>query len=314
MGLKVVRIDENRQAAYQEYVAGYNFAKHARAKNKQVSPEEEAQMSPAFKQGYRKGLTEGAVMEGPMDFMRGMAGAAGQKVAQSAPVQAVKRTAQAVQQGTRDVVQAGRTASANADFAKLVMQLAQSLAAYDKLKGAMPKQADAPQDDASAAPAQQPPQQQSASPEAFRTSQKPKGRMGQHGFEYTFNSFIQDMTGEQINEGMWDFVKGAGSAIAGKAREKINAYADKNRGWLNDVADAGRGIVQAGRDASAAGNARKAAEQLQQVEQQGKQLLAQVVAAMKKMGDNGRQVLGQAVKSLPPDQQQRVIKLVLHHA
>jgi hypothetical protein len=298
MSLKIVRIDENREAQYQEYVAGYNFAKHARAKNKQVSPEEVAQMSPAFKQGYRKGLMEGSVMEGPMDFMRGMAGHVGNKVAQSAPVQNIKR-------GVGDVVQAGRTASAVGDLSKQVQQLAQLMLQIGQLQKAAQQAAPAQAAPAQQAPAQQAPAQ-SASPEAFRTSGKPKGRMGQHGFEYTFSSYIQDLSGEQINEGMWDFVKGAGGVVADKAREKISAYAERNKGFLNKVADAGKEMWQAGRDASTAGDAKKAAAQLEQVRQQAKQVLGQIVAQVAKLGDNGDAVLKKAVATLPPQHQQKV--------
>jgi hypothetical protein len=303
MGLKVVRIDEEREQAYQEYVAGYDFAKHARSKNKQVSSLEEHQMSPSFRKGYRRGLNENAVMEGPIDFMRGMGGAVAQKAAR--PVQAIKR-------GVQDVVQAGRTASATGDFTKLVQQFAQLLVQRHRLKGMIPQQPTEPdQAPQAAAPAPQQTKPQSAAPEAFRTTSKTARFVpGKHGPEYTFNSFIQDMSGEQINEGMWDFVKGAGGAIADKARQKIDSYAQKNRGWLNDVVDASRDIIQTGRGASAAGDLKKAMAQLEQVNTQALALKKQLLDMMRQFGDNATNILGQAVSTLPRNQRDHVYALL----
>lgn len=304
MGLKIVRIDEDKEQAYQEYVAGYKFAKHARAKNKIVPPEEETKMSDAFRQGYRKGLNEDAVMEGPMDFMRGVAGAAGQKVGQ-----AVARPVQAVKRNVKDVVQAGRTASAVGDLSKAVQRLAQLMMMRDKLKAAVPQTAE-PQQTQQAAPA---PQQkpQSAAPEAFRTDNKTARFVpGKHGPEYTFNSFIHDMAGEQINEGMWDFVKGAGAAVADKARAKINDYAERNKNWLTNVVGAGKEVIDAGRQASAAGNAKKATAQFAQVDQEAKQQLTAIVDQITKLGANGQNALKQAISTLPRNQRDRLYQTI----
>lgn len=250
--------------------------------------------------------------EGPMDFMRGAGAMAGRKVAQSAPVQAVKR-------GVGDVMQAGRDASAAGDFSKAVINFAQLYAKYMQMKGSMPQQqepAAAPEQQAGtpAGPDVQAKQAEIAkarqsratppgAPEAFRTTQKPKGRMGQHGFEYTFNSFMQDISGEAINEGAWDFVKGAGAAVAGKAREAINTYANKPSIFKD--------MYSAGKAASQAGDAKKQAAEFEQVKQQTLQALQALVAQMKTMGDNGPKVLQQAVAKLPQDQQQAVMGIIM---
>lgn len=239
--------------------------------------------------------------EGPFDFVRGASAAAGSKIANSAPVQAVKRN-------VSDVVQAGKQASAQGDLTKAVQQFAKLLVKYEKLKGTAPQREEPTMDQQpeqqqqQAAPKQQAPQRH-ATPDAFRTTTKARGRMGQHGFEYTFDSFLQDLSGEKLDEGVWDFVKGAGAAVAGKVRDKINAYAEQPS-VLKD-------IYHAGKQASAEGNARKATQQLQNVEAETKQALKRVVVMVKQMGDNGQKALGQAGKALPPQLQQRVVRLVL---
>ena len=239
------------------------------------------------------------IEEGPMDFMRGASGAAGRKVMQSRPVQAIKK-------GVGDVVQAGRQASAVGDLAKQVQQLAQVLAQYDKLK-AMAGASNA-QD-----PSAKPEPQQSAAPAAFRTDAKPKGKMGQHGFEYTFNSFITDLANseEQLNEGVMDFLKGAGQAAASKASEKLQSYVGGKGDWLRNAVQGGKDIMQAGREASDTANVEKAAGKLEAVKQQGQVLLKAVVAAVRQMGPTGRNALAQALKNVPPEQQHRVMKLVM---
>lgn len=311
MGLKrIVPLGEGRQEDYEEWQRGYNYAKWLRAKNRVATPEEEATYSLPFKQGYRKGLNEAALSEGPMDFMRGMASATGQKVMQSRPVQAVKKQ-------VGDVVQAGRTASQVGDMSKLVIQLAQLAKTRQQLKAKL-QSAQVPGQEQQAAPAQQPAQQQrpaavppNATPAAFRTTEKPKGRMGQHGFEYTFNSFMQDVYGsEQLNEGVWDFVKGAGQAAGGKIADKLQQTFASRGAWLTNAVGAGKDIVNAGRQASMQGDLKKAQAQLQQVEQQMQALLKQIVASLKQMGDAAPNAVAQIVRGLPEQEQRAMAQLI----
>lgn len=59
----------------------------------------------------------------------------------------------------------------------------------------------------------------------------------------TFSSFIQQVSGERLDEGVWDFVKGAGAHIRDKAIDKINKYAE-GPSWLKDVVQAGKTASQ----------------------------------------------------------------------
>jgi hypothetical protein len=305
----VTRLGESKDAQHTEWQSGYQYAKSMRAKNKEASPKEEAAFTPAFRKGYRKGLTESIVSEGPMDFLRGAAGETGRKVANSGVGRAVG-----------DVVQAGRTASAIGEFEKAVAQFAGILAQRDKLKAAL-GQVSAPDEEqqrqeptmdtpAQAAPTQAAPAQPSkapanATPDAFRTTQKPKGRMGQHGFEYTFNSFLQATHGERIDEGVWDFVKGAGGAIGGKVRDAINSYGDRPS-MIKD-------IYTAGKKASAEGDLKAMHAKLAQAEAAAKAALTQLIMTAKGFGPKAQQAVQQAVAKLPREQQSRVGALLMKH-
>lgn len=265
--------------------------------------------------------------EGPMDFMRGMGSATGQKVMQSRPVQAIKRN-------VGDVVQAGRTASQIGDLSKAVMQLAQLLKQRQQLKsklqmqnvGQQPQQAPQQQQqrqEPTMNPAQQRPQRvpANATPAAFRTTDKPKGRMGQHGFEYTFNSFMQDVYGgEQLNEGVLDYVKGAGQAAGSKIADKLQQTFGSRGGWLSSAVNAGKDIMAAGRAASAEGDMKKAQAQFQQVEAQFQQvdaqaraLMKQIVDSLRQMGEAAPQAVSQIVRGLPQQDQQTIARLILNN-
>lgn len=231
-------------------------------------------------------IEETVVTEGPMDFARGMVGAMGQKVAQSKPVAAVKRQ-------VSDVIQAGRSASAVGDFSKSVQQLAQLIAQYDHLG----VQAE-------------PTVRQTQTAESMTNDADDRR-------PYTFNTFLQHASGEQVNEGLWDFVKGAGGAIANKARDKISQYAERNRSWLNDVADAGRDIVNSGKAASQAGDAKKAEAQRAnakaqqtQVGEQIRTMRQQVVTAYHQLGQNAPTVLAQALEKVHAAQRSRVASVI----
>lgn len=235
--------------------------------------------------------------EGTLDFIRGASRNVGQKVAQSAPVAA-----------TRDIYRAGQQASRTADFGREVDALARLIVQYDKIKAASQQTNQQPSDLVQrAAPTGQPQTGQpasSATPAAFRTTEKPKGQMGKHGFEYTFSSFVRDTHGEQLNEGVWDFVKGAGVAAGAKIRDQINNYADRAGSTLSD-------IYRAGKHASAQGDATRVESQLAQTQSAADQQLAKVVAATQQMGDNGLNALEQSLRKYPQVVQQRVHRLVI---
>jgi hypothetical protein len=251
-----------------------------------------------------------------MDFMRGMGSATGQKVMQSRPVQAIKRN-------VNDVVQAGRTASQIGDLTKAVTQLAQLLKQRQQLKAKLQMQnvAQQPQQQQAPQQQQQAPQQQKpagvpakATPAAFRTTDKPKGRMGQHGFEYTFNSFMQDVYGgEQLNEGVFDYVKGAGAAAGGKIADKLQQTFGSRGGWLTSAVNAGKDIMAAGRAASAAGDLKKAQAQFQEVDAQSRALMKQIVDSLRQMGEAAPQAVSQIVRGLPQQDQQVIARLILNN-
>lgn len=246
--------------------------------------------------GTDKFIQTKALTEGPMDFVRGAGAATGQKIAQSG-----------LARGVRDVVQAGQAASAVGDFNNMVVQFAKALALYDSLKNQRPQERQEPtMDPKPQAPAPQQQKPESAAPEAFRTTQKPKGQMGPQGFQYTFNSFLQDTHGEQINEGVWDFVKGAGAAVGSKIRDKINQYGQK----ASTITDIYRAGVQASRE----GDQRRQGQKAEQAKQQALELLQQLVDKLKGFGDKAPQVLANAVAKLPQPQQQRVYKTLARNS
>lgn len=79
----------------------------------------------------------------------------------------------------------------------------------------------------------------------FQTTNKPKGRPGKHGNEWTFSSFMAATSGDRIDEGVWDFVKGAGGAVADKVGSAIQKYSEKPS-IFKDIYHAGVAASQAG--------------------------------------------------------------------
>lgn len=221
--------------------------------------------------------------EGPFDFIRGAAGEVGRGVATAAKT---------VQRGVGNVVQAGRAASMEAEFEKGAAQLVQLLqqrgAARKPTAQAQPQQAA----QAQAKPQQAAPQA-AAKPQAQRTAtaDKPRMRPGKYGNEYVFSSFLQDISGDQINEGLWDFMGGVKNAAMTKVRDKIEKYGNQD----SVIKD----LYHAGRDASAAGDAAKAAKQSEQVAGQIKALGMKLSSMLQQMGPNGPAVLSKVLKQTP---------------
>jgi len=203
--------------------------------------------------------------EGPLDFARGFGREGVRQVKNSGIGRAVG-----------NMVQAGRDASAEADakavqtqLIQSVQQLGQLVAKYNQLTGQVPDEVpqgdDLPDNPRPADNGQQPHQQQKDNvkmgvPDAFRTTQKPKGRIGQHGFEYTFDSYLRQVYGteEQLDEGFWDFLKGAGKEGARAGVEKIKTALNPEKSTLAKM-------YRAGRQASHDGNVRNIQAKMQQV-------------------------------------------------
>lgn len=228
--------------------------------------------------------------EGPFDFLRGAGKELGNKVANSGPVRA-----------GREVIQAGADASANANLEKAIAQLAAVLLARDKLQ---------PQEEPVAAPAQQQqaPAQQQAAPGAdpFKAAQKPRMTMKNGQQMYQFNSFLQAVHGDQLDEGVWDFIRGAGKAVG----DKVNAYAAQPSVFKD--------IYSAGQKASAEGNAAREVKQKEQelisVETKAKNLLSYILKTASKMGDNAAPALSAAVRKAGGVKAGEIMKLVAKNA
>ena len=247
--------------------------------------------------------------EGPLDYLMGAGRSVGRNVSAAG----------------RNIAAAGQTASITADLAKLLSQFAQVSVAYDKLTAQQPAPAAAAQQ---AAPAQTPPAQQpltlqrmdrrarkpkaskpaTGAPAAFRGAGRPTVQ-GAHGPEFRFEQYLQAVMADELNEGAWDFIKGAGGEAVNKARQWVNNYA--NRPSLI------RDLYQAGKNASAAGNANRQANQQaasvaqqdtqrQQLEHQRTQLIQQIKSLLSKAGPQAQSVIAAALSKLPQDVQQYV--------
>lgn len=226
--------------------------------------------------------------EGPIDFARGVAGAAGQKMGSAA-----RGFAKGVTNTVSDVANAGRTASIQGDLDGAVAKLAKLIVQYDQLKVSDSEQQNTPdQTTQPQQPSAQPPQQDrnvGGVAQAFQTQGKPKARPGKHGPEWTFNSFMQATHGDRLDEGVWDFVKGAGAEVGNKIRDKINSYSERPS-IMKD-------LYRAGTQASAEGNIRS-------VKENTLKQLALVIQALKQSGGDPQQVLQASVQRAVKDPQQ----------
>lgn len=203
-----------------------------------------------------------------------------------------KHVGDRIRQGVTNTVAAGKRASLEGDVKKLVATLAQSLQQYDALKPqqAQPQQAQ-PQQRTEPTMQQAQPQQATTSAggasDAFRTSDKPRGRMGQHGFEYTFSSYLMDLddTESFLPEGVWDFVRGAGKHVA------------------TSIGSAVQGTVNAGKEASRNAD-------FERTRQTAQQTLKQLIQVLQGVGPNAGQVLAGALKSIDPVQAKRCVGVI----
>lgn len=79
----------------------------------------------------------------------------------------------------------------------------------------------------------------------------------------TLSSFLQHVEGDQLNEGAWDFVKGAGRAVKQKIQDQIKAYGDRPS-FLKDVVNSG---MQAHRAGSAQASSQRIPNQVKIIQQ-----------------------------------------------
>lgn len=248
--------------------------------------------------------------EGPFDFVKGAGKEAGRKISNATA---------GIRRGANDIVQAGKDASAAGDTRKqqaLVQELSKQMAllaqyvqAYDEMKGT-------PQDenpegeqstnDAEADNGQQPQQQQTDNVQqgsrtpggvanAFRTQGKSKMTVNRgHGNEWSFESYLRLLhtPEDQLDEGAWDFIKGAGNAAVGKVKDQIQSYAQKPS-MIKDLYNAGKQASQEGDVKSRALNQLKV-----------------VVGIIKKLGPAGLDAEQRAIISLPKNNQRRVTALL----
>lgn len=241
--------------------------------------------------------------EGPFDFIRGAAGEVGRKVSNSAPVRAA-----------RDVVQAGRSASAAAELEKEIFALAKLLGPVAQPQARVEPTMDAPaqQQQAPQQPRQRPSQttqqrspstQTSQHPSPFRTTTKPKGSVGPLGkddFRWTFDSYMRATYGEPLAEGAMDFIRGAGAAAKGKFDDFVSKYAERPS-MLKD-------IYNAGSEASKQANAAKQQKLAAQRQHQASAAAAQIKQKIQQMGPAGMQAARAALAKLPADVRQNVMQ------
>jgi hypothetical protein len=188
--------------------------------------------------------------EGPMDYLRG----------------AAQRIAPAI----RQVHQAGKQSSLNANFQKALAQLVQMI------KQVQPSAQPAAPKAKPAAPSY------NANPGVSTATPNSNGKPAPTNMplsqrQYTFASYIVDTMADQLNEGPMDFLRGAAGALGGKITDKVNQYAAGGKSMLRDV-------VAAGNARSEEGDAQRQNQQLQQQVTLVKQLI-------QKLGLNRNQAL-----------------------
>jgi hypothetical protein len=238
--------------------------------------------------------------EAPWDFLKGAAGAAGNKIANSA-AQRIKQYAQPMQ----DIVQAGQAASQAGNLDKAVRAFVQAYSTYAKVLKAVQQNAPTLTDRVEPTMGRQPTQQAApATPQ--EPKYKPRMTPGKYGYEYKFEQFMRDQAeAGLLNEGPWDFLKGAAQATGQKISQS---------GVGRAVSD----IKQAGAQASQQADARRASEkttaQLTASKQQAQQALQQVLAAFRVLGQNGPKALQAAVAKYAGQQSQQIMNVIMKNA
>lgn len=239
--------------------------------------------------------TKPKLKEGIGGFIRGVASNVGQRIGQSAPARAAK-----------DIYRSGQQESAVDDITSSMQKFYRIALLYQQIRStAAQRRPSAP---AAAEPSHQSQLQRpsDATPSAFRTTDKPRGTTNDRGdFAYTFNSYLVDVVGQRLDEGAWDFVRGASRAVGQSVGNKINAYAQRNRGFLNDV-------VSAGRTASQEAEVRKAGEKVGALRKAASASLAALASAYSRLpaGVRDDALKAAAEKIVKPNHVQWMINIV----
>ena len=203
--------------------------------------------------------------EGPLDFIRGAGAEVGNKIRNSG-----------VGRAATDIYQAGKTASGNADFEALLKKFTATAVqvARNDVDGTSAQRAPAPAQQAPAqqAPAQRVPVNKTRQRNIDNRRAQASAVRSRRPME-SFDTFLQQSFAQELNEGAWDFIKGA----AGEgARKLINKYA----GGQSTLRD----IYQAGERASSAANYSKYEAQLNaladEINKQGATLPAETRQAL----------------------------------
>lgn len=264
--------------------------------------------------------------EGPLDFLRGAGREIGNKAGAAAG--ALGRGAAALGNNVRrqagDVMQAGRAASAEGDRQALVQQLTKSVQQLGALLGQLSQASGQPADEnpegeqrnnpMPADNGQQPHQQQTdnvklapagavgsgavkpmprrlrPSDVAARRAARPASRRAVPTFDsFLYGSFNDDPL---LNEGIWDFLQGAG-------REGANKVMDKWRqaGQNSTLAQMYRAGVKASRE----GDVRSIRKQIDG-------LIASIGEMQAKLGPVGPEVISKALSTLEPNMQRLVAR------
>lgn len=221
--------------------------------------------------------------EGPLDFVRG----------------AVRQVAPAV----RNVAQAGRQTSAVADLTKAVTTLVQLMQSAAQQKANTP----------TPVPRYQQPGTQ-ARPASTTTQMSTRPQM-------TLSSYLQDVEGGRLDEGVWDAIKSGASAVArgigGAVRSVVDpdgpavkAFRDRfaHDTWLSDAAKA------ASKNTRPTTTTQQAVQQIQKIlqrTQNPQQALKKVLSQVAGNGATANQIYAMIFPSTrpvqpPPQQQQRV--------
>lgn len=214
------------------------------------------------------------VREGAFDFIKG----------------AAQHVGNTVKQGVQNTVTAGKRASKVGDLSKEIAQLANALATYDKLKPAAPAPQQAAQQPQQQEPPRRPTETPGSAPAAFRTTTKPKARMGQHGLEMQFSSYLQFADNDDlVTEGAWDFIKGAAGHV-------------------------GNAVATGVKDTVAAGTTASNAADLTQATTAAKQSVVNVIRLLRDIGPGALEQFTQIAQQTAGGASRRLITVVLNSA
>lgn len=237
--------------------------------------------------------------EGPSDFMRGAFGELRNKTAAAS-----QRMRQQISKTGGDIYQAGKQASSRAEVEKLIFSIAKMIS-----PSAVPTDAERIEPSMEEPAVKQSTQPTVPSPSKANASmtvdQSPKYGGPSQPYNYRYMQFGEFLShtysGEKLDEGMWDFIKGAGKEVGKKINDKLSAYAERPS-VLRD-------IYQAGKKTSQVADQRRSNEQARQAEMQQRvqlsRMMNQLVNLVGQMPQQARNdVLYLTIRKLPPALQQ----------